>query len=263
MAEIGVITIGVPLSWDSLNAAAANYGASFYLANLRRFEENFERLLLPFRQIYPRTNIGYSYKTNYLPQLILCADALGAYAEVVSQFEFGIATALGVQPTRIIFNGPVKGRSALITALSSGARVNVDSLVELREIVAAGGELPSQPQLGIRCWLGSDTPGSRFGIDLESADGIDALAEFDRTPGLLIAGLHCHFSGGRGAHHYRRLTRALIRLHQTVLRNRPLRYIDVGGGFASSMPRALAAQFPAPPSTFQDYANAIDRKSVV
>lgn len=257
MAETGTITVAAPLSWESLSTAADDHGASFYLADVRRFEENYRRFLYAFRAIYPRTSIGYSYKTNYLPELVLRADALGAYSEVVSQFELELARALGVPAERILFNGPIKRRPDLIGALTAGTRVNVDSIAEVREIVAGAVDLPPKTPLGLRCWLGSHTPGSRFGVDLEGAEGKAAVAALDAAPNVRIAGLHCHFSGNRSADQYRRIARSLIRLHQTVLSHRQLDYIDVGGGFASNMPPSLAAQLPAPPSTFEEYADAI------
>lgn len=257
MAEAGTVTLAAPLSWESLDAAAAEHGASFYLANLRRFEDNYRRFLDAFRRIYPRTSIGYSYKTNYLPELVLRADALGAYSEVVSQFELAFAVGLGVSPERIIFNGPIKHPNHVVNALTAGARVNVDSIAELQAILAEPAALPPDTPLGLRCWLGSETPGSRFGIDLAADIGKEAVAAVDAVPNLRIAGLHCHFSGNRGADQYGRITRTLVRLHDTVLSNRELDYIDVGGGFASNMPASLAAQLPVTPSTFEEYADAI------
>lgn len=255
MAETRVVT--ALRLWENLSAAATKHGGSFYLADIRRFEANYRRLLDAFRRIYARTSIGYSYKTNYLPAFVLRADALGAYSEVVSQFELDFARALGVPAQRIIFNGPIKRPADLFQALNTGARVNVDSMVESRQLMKVAVDLPTQRPVGIRCWLGPDTPGSRFGIDLESTEGQETMAALDAVPNLRIAGLHCHFSGDRSADQYRRVTRGLIRLHQMVLSNRPLDYIDVGGGFASNMSSSLAAQLPVRPSTFEEYADAV------
>lgn len=257
MADTSTVTVAAPLSWESLDTAAGTHGASFYLTDPRGFEENYQRLLDAFRNIYPRTSIGYSYKTNYLPQPILRADALGAYSEVVSQFELELALRLGVPAERIIFNGPIKARANLIEALTAGTRVNVDSIVEVREILSAAADVPPQTPLGLRCWLRAATPGSRFGIDLEAPVGNAAVAALDAVPHVRIAGLHCHFSGDRSAGHYQRIISALIRLHQRFLNNRQFDYIDVGGGFASNMPPSLAGQLPVPPNTFEDYADAI------
>lgn len=258
MASTPTFVRATAQTWARLDAAAAHHGASFYLADPARFEENHRRLLGAFQARYPRTSIGYSYKTNYLPHLIRRAHDLGAYAEVVSRFEFDLARELGVEGRRIIFNGPVKGDDDLLVALRAGARLNADSLPELRRILALAGGLPEPVAVGVRCHLSPhETPGSRFGIDLTGPEGADALRELDAAPNVRLSDLHCHHSGDRSAERYRDRTRAMVRLHTEVLGGRPLDAIDIGGGFASPMSPALAAQLPSPPSTFEDYAEAV------
>ena len=58
-----------------------------YLFNADRFIRNFTDLQNEFRQIYPNTSIGYSYKTNWMPEIGSIVHTLGGYAEVTSPME--------------------------------------------------------------------------------------------------------------------------------------------------------------------------------
>jgi len=244
-------------SWERLSALAARHGASFYLADVDRFEDNYRRFLRAFRAIYPKTSVGYSYKTNYLPAFIRRADALGAYSEVVSPFEYDYARQLGIPGERILFNGPVKRTDELAHALASGTVVNADSVSEVGDLIRVAERLGGLFPVGVRCYLSDHAPGSRFGIDLATAEGKKAIAALDGAADLRLAGLHCHQSGDRSAERYRQRTRAMIHLHATALAERPLDFIDIGGGFGGNVSPALAEQLASPPATFDDYAEAV------
>jgi diaminopimelate decarboxylase len=245
------------LPWESLESVASRHGGSFYLADAARFEKNCRSFAAAFRAIYPRSAIGYSYKTNYLPRFILAAHEQGAYSEVVSRFELDYALSLGIPATRIIFNGPIKRSEDLYDALTSGTCVNVDSLTELREVIRMANRLPTGARIGIRCHLASEAPQSRFGIALERPDAADALAALRATPKLRLAGIHCHYSGSRGAASYRERMLEMIGLHRRVLASCEIDYIDLGGGFASAMSDAMRSQLGGAAARYQDYAEAV------
>ena len=56
------------LNAQMLEGIAQAYGSSFYLLNSEQFRQNYMELTDAFRSIYPRFNIAYSYKTNYIPK---------------------------------------------------------------------------------------------------------------------------------------------------------------------------------------------------
>lgn len=242
--------------WAALDDAAKRHGPAFYIADVARFGATVTRLLDAFRHRYPSTSLAYSYKTNYLPAFIRRAHDLGAWSEVVSRFEYDYARGLGIEGERILFNGPIKSEEDIGLAFADGARVQADSLEEVARLVSTRG--PSAPAaVGLRCNLGSNTPGSRFGIVLESADGRAAIRAIDGAPHLRLASLHAHHSADRSADILRERAERLIVLHRSVLGGRPLDFIDVGGGLASAMEPALAAQFAEPPPSHVEYADAI------
>ena len=93
---------------EQINKFACEYGDAFYLLDSAQFRKNYTELKSAFSEIYPDFNIAYSYKTNYTPKLCKIVNELGGYAEVVSDMEMEIALRIGVNPEKIIWNGPFK-----------------------------------------------------------------------------------------------------------------------------------------------------------
>ena len=245
-------------TWDDLNRLLDAAGGAVYIARMDLFRDNLHRFRDAFRQHYANTQLGYSYKTNYLPAFCIEADRLGLYAEVVSGMEYQIALACGVPHERILFNGPVKSDSELTTALTHGAQVNVDSLEEADRIVQACRERPEQTfTVGLRIHFHlSDKKKSRFGLGEEEGQVKLAFEQLNQLPNCEVNGLHCHFSFERSADSYRQRTERMLDLVEKYFPNQPPKFIDLGGGFYSPMPPALQAQLGAAPS-YEDYAEQI------
>jgi diaminopimelate decarboxylase len=119
---------------ETLSALAREHGDAFYVLYPERFASNLRDLSAAFRAIYPRTALGYSYKTNYTPLLCEIADEAGCYAEVVSRMEYDLARRLGVAAERILYNGPAKHPDDVREALRAGALVNLDSMQEVEAV---------------------------------------------------------------------------------------------------------------------------------
>lgn len=244
---------------DLLVPLNRSLGGSAYIVDPSVLRKNVTELLAAFREIYPRTSIGYSYKTNYLPVLTREADALGCYAEVVSGAEYEIAKLCGIAPKRIIFNGPIKTSAELKTALADGALVNVDSLQEidtLTDVCAQPDCRNRQFTIGVRCGFelhGNDT---RFGIRDSNGDLAEAFRRLDRIPNCSVTGLHCHFSSQRSPESYRERAVRMIEFANTFFPDSPPRFIDLGGGMQGPMPNSLARQL-GDTSSYEDYASAV------
>ena len=96
------------LSWKTLHDLERDFGEAFFLLDVQAFRTNYEEFLDAFRTIYPRSQIAYSYKTNYIPRLCWEVDRLGGYAEVVSTMEYDVALRLrerGVRRVRPLAGG--------------------------------------------------------------------------------------------------------------------------------------------------------------
>jgi len=66
-----------------------------------------------FSTRYPKVQFAWSYKTNYLDAVCRVYHQEGAWAEVVSGFEYTKALNNGVDGKYIIFNGPDKSEEDL------------------------------------------------------------------------------------------------------------------------------------------------------
>ena len=119
---------------ELIRTITCKYGDAFYLLDSDVFEDNCRELLDSFRAYYPKSNIAYSYKTNYTPKLVQIVDKIGGYAEVVSEMEMEVALRSGVKAGRIIWNGPVKNKENVRELLLIGGTVNIDSIYEIDNI---------------------------------------------------------------------------------------------------------------------------------
>ena len=122
------------LTAELLHSLSERFGNAFYLLESERFAQNYRELSAAFRAYYPKFNIAYSYKTNYTPKLVQIVNALGGYAEVVSEMEMEVALRAGVEAKRIIWNGPVKHEKKVTELLLAGGTVNIDSIDEMENI---------------------------------------------------------------------------------------------------------------------------------
>ena len=247
------------MDWPFLEQLEADHGDAFYLLDLPAFRRNFNGFLSAFRAIYANTSLGYSYKTNYVPQLCRAAFDQGAYAEVVSSLEYDLALRLGIPADRIIFNGPAKENSYLEKALLAGSLVNVDSLEETETAVQCLKSHDDRPfGVGVRCNFSvGDTPRSRFGIDIENGDIQTAVSQLRALDHVTVAGLHCHFSWDRSAAAFAQRAEKMSELCDRLFPHDPPGFVDIGGGFCGPMEDDLKAQFSYQVPTFDEYAEAV------
>ncbi|MEG3971436.1 alanine racemase [Microcoleus sp. T2B6] len=248
------------LSWQTLHNLEKEYGDSFFILDLRQFENNYKEFLQGFRSIYPNTNLGYSYKTNYIPKLCQTVHSMGGYAEVVSQMEYDLAIAIGVPPTRIIFNGPLKQQEDMEKAILAGSIVNLDCLEEVEMVEALAERLPEQKiAVGLRCNFEIDTTRiSRFGFDVAGGELDRAFKRLTALNNGSVDGLHCHIStAARSTESFARRTQKIIELTDHYFKDKQPRYIDIGGGFYGKMTDDLKSQFEGYIPNYQEYAEAV------
>lgn len=230
---------------------------SFYLLELDRYEKNYVDLKKSFCKIYPHFNIAYSYKTNYIPVICNRVNELGGYAEVVSDLEVEIAIRCGVDPSRIIWNGPVKNEKAVRHLLLLGGNVNADSYDELKEIFDFLSDKENLScGIGIRCNFDiGDGVVSRFGIDTDSDDFRKAVELFRDNPEIRLKMLHCHFADRKLDYWPARVKGMIgvIRKVEEWIGYIPER-IDFGGGIYGRMPDSLRRQFKCAIPEYDEYS---------
>lgn len=230
------------------------YGEAFYLLDSEKFKNNFLELKKAFTSIYPNFNIAYSYKTNYTPKLCKIVNELGGYAEVVSEMEAELAIRCGVDPSHIIWNGPIKNPEKLKEYLLKGVTVNIDSISEAEYIREIALKAERTLNVGIRCnYDVKDGVVSRFGFDVDSDEFSKCLNIVTKTTNLHFVNFQCHFAK-RQVEYWPARAKGMIKLIDRigVIPER----IDIGGGLFGKMEDSLKAQFSSVIPDYKDYAEA-------
>lgn len=250
---------GIPVS--ELTAA---YGSPLFVYSYPRLKEIFQNAYRAFSKRYPKVHFAWSYKTNYLQAVCRSYHQLGAWAEVVSEWEYELARKMGNPGNRIIFNGPYKSPRGLKIAVQDGAMINIDSFDEIYEIEQIAEELGREVEIGMRVNMNLSTLQSwdRFGLSMESGQAFEAARRIAASKWLRLVGIHSHIGTFvLNAEVYREQVRKLIGFVQQIQQAESIkiRYIDIGGGFASHN-KLKASIYPAAYQTipsFDQYAEAI------
>jgi len=247
------------LSFNVLDSINYDHGESFYLLDSKVFSNNYDEFLGAFQDIYPKTTIGYSYKTNYTPKLCKIIDDKGGYAEVVSDMEYSLALNIGVEPSNIIVNGPYKPKKDLERFLLNGSIVNLDSYKEVGLFEEIANEHPNKTMLiGLRCNFDINNDNiSRFGINVSDDEFYETFDKLNKLPNVKIMGIHCHYPD-RNLESYIHRVDKILELADKLF-DLPPKYIDIGGGYFGKMDDSLKKQFNSVPA-YSHYASAIATK---
>jgi diaminopimelate decarboxylase len=226
---------------EVFSSLLANEKAAF-LIDQERFEENLDLLHLAFLAHYPQVTIGYSYKTNYIPIICKAAHQKGCWAEVVSEMEVEMALCHLNDKSNIIYNGPIKSLDSINKVLAVGGIINVDHELDIEYIVkilTAPNSSINKAKLALRLNFSYEGQDSRFGLELNKIRDLIDLIE--KNPKLELLGYHIHLPF-RSLESYRFRVASLIKVLQ-IHGNRPLEYINIGGGFFGRISPALASSF--------------------
>lgn len=239
-----------------LKELSEEFGGAYYLLDSQKFRQNFCELKKEFSDIYPNFNLAYSYKTNYTPKLCKIVNELGGFAEVVSDMELEIALRIGVNPEKVIWNGPYKNVEKVKELLMLGGTVNMDSAYEIEIIRQIAEEYPEKKlNVGIRCNFDiADGVLSRFGFDIESDEFRNALSIFSEYSNLHLIGLQCHFATRRLETWKSRVEGMLYLIDKLGIIPE---HIDLGGGLFGKMAESLKKQFDTEIPTYKQYAEVV------
>jgi len=176
------------LSSDNLCRLASRHRTPLWVYSLAQVRQNAGQLVNAFSP-YP-TTIAYAIKACALPSVLRTAVQAGLSLEAASGYEYGLARDAGAPGDRIVFNGPLKTADELERTFSEGARLNVDSLTELEEVILLAGGRPLAVGLRVHFPVIEGHAPDRFGL----AAGDETLAASQRLKeaGLRLAGLHVH-----------------------------------------------------------------------
>jgi diaminopimelate decarboxylase len=223
---------------DVFSKVIANEKAAFII-DQQQFEDNLQLMQSSFLTYYPKVTIGYSYKTNYIPVICKTAHKNGCWAEVVSEMEVEMALLNLETKSNIIYNGPIKSPDSIKKVIVAGGIINVDHILDLNHIekiiAASNGEI-KRAKIALRVNFEYEGQVSRFGLEKDKINEFIKIIE--DNPALELLGYHIHLPF-RTLESYKFRVESLIdilRIHG----NKPLKYINIGGGFFGRISPELA-----------------------
>ncbi|MBN1970140.1 MAG: diaminopimelate decarboxylase [Candidatus Delongbacteria bacterium] len=178
----------------SISNMTEKYGSPLFVLSEKTIRKKYRDVYNYFARKYPKIQFSWSYKTNYLNAVCSVFHQEGEIAEVVSEFEYQKAKALGVPGNKIIYNGPYKSEESLKVAFTDGAIVNIDNYDEIFKIEEVAKSLNKKVSVGMR--LNMDTgvypQWSRFGFNLDDGTAFNAAKRIYKSEWMKLTGLHAH-----------------------------------------------------------------------
>jgi len=214
------------------------YGSPLFVISEKTIRETFAEEKRAFQTRYPKVQLAWSYKTNYLNAVCRIFHQEGSWAEVVSGYEYEKALSNKVPGSQIIFNGPYKSEADLVRAIENDSFIHIDHFDELYTIISLAQKIEKRPKVAIRVNMdtGVYPMWDRFGFNYENGEAWDAMNRIVLDKNLELVGLHTHIGTymlSTDAYRTAMTKLADLAVRMEKKHNRSLKYIDIGGGFAS------------------------------
>lgn len=251
------------INTELLKKIYSKYGNTFYILDTNDFVTSYDDLKNSFKNFYPKTEIAYSYKTNYIPRICKIVNQKGGFAEVVSDMEFKAARKIGVEHKNIFYNGPFKNYEATEEILINGGVVNADSESDIKFFRKIANEHKKiKLRLGIRCNFNiGDGVISRFGFSEKNGELEKAINDIKSIDNAEIVSLHSHFAS-RHLTSWEKATDGMLSIYKKYFANssNSIEYISLGGGLYGKMTNELKESLNIDPPSFNQYAEVAAKK---
>lgn len=149
----------------SAKILAESYGTPLYVTDLDRISERYDSALASLVERHPNILIAFAYKANSTLDIVKALARKGAGATIVSGAGVSLADACGVNPGKVVFDGPSKSKEELALAIRSGVgMINAESTQEILDIESLCQQLDVKDcRVGFRV---------NFGIQAETHPGL-------------------------------------------------------------------------------------------
>jgi len=195
--ETGNLSIGGADASD----LAEEYGTPLYVIDEERIRENYQRLYTAFSSKYEKFRIYYACKANTNLAVMRILEQEGSGIDAVSPGEIYTSLLAGFTSERILYTGNNVTDEELEFALSSGVRLNLDSLSQLERLSKLPGadgkdiSFRVNPKVGAghhdHCITGGEL--SKFGIMEErTVEAYQKAIDLGFSP----VGIHAHIGSG-------------------------------------------------------------------
>jgi diaminopimelate decarboxylase len=247
----------------SCKGLAEEFDTPLYVLSQDRIRENYRAFHGALTRIYPHILICPAYKANSHSAVCRLYEIEGAGAEVVSPAELRMALDAGVNPEKIVYNGPMKKEADLELAIESEVGlINADSIPELEHMQRAASKVGKRCNAGLRINVGiaplthphlaTAQREHKFGIWIGEA--IAAYTAASKKPELNMIGMHCHIGSNISepkviSEMARKILGLAIQVKKEAGVN--LSKIDMGGGVG------YPYQPDSPVMTFEEYATSL------
>lgn len=221
---------------------AGFYGTPLYIYSLKTFIRHFEVIKKAFGD-KPHI-ICYAAKANSNLAILKTAGLLGGGADVVSGGELQLALKAGIKPEKIVYSGVGKTDEEIEFALNSKILfISAESLPELESIAGIAKRLKISAPVAIRVnpdidpkthpHIATGLKETKFG--LSETDSKKAYNYIYSNKWLNPIGISMHIGSQVGyVRPYVDAARKIINLYKYLKRRSlPLKYIDIGGGWAA------------------------------
>ena len=203
-------------------ALVARFGSPLYVYDAELVRRAYARFAAAFT--HRPTEIHYAIVCNKNRYLVRLLGALGAGIHANTPGDAFAALEAGIPATRIVYSGTNLDRADLRFLAERRIHMNLDSLDQLRDAVAAPIET-----VGLRFLIDDEHRANRIGIT--RAEIPEALAIANRA-GVRVTGLHMY--AGTNTRRAARFVDCLDRLVAAADELPDLAYVDIGGGFGIS-----------------------------
>lgn len=222
----------------SVDELTTKHGSPLFVFSHKKLKEKYDSAFEAFSSRYENVQFAWSYKTNYLKGICASFHKLGSIAEVVSDFEYEKARALGIPGKDIIYNGPYKPFDSLVLAIEEEAKIHIDNFGEILDIKKASQKVGKAAKVAIRVNLnsGSTHQWSRFGFNLENGQAREAIEQISLSEELNLVGLHTHIGTFMmDPKSYQVAAAKMVSFFNEVENDFKvsLEYLDMGGGLPS------------------------------
>lgn len=245
-------------SIKQIKSLSKEFGTSFYIFNKDTFVKNFINFKKELTHYYPKSEVAYAYKSNYMPILGDLIHQNGGMIEVVSDLEYNIALK-SIHPSRIIYNGPVKTKQDIKIALLNNSLLHIDSIYELNFIKELLNKKEiDKAKIGIRVNFNVLHYGSRFGFNIENNEFENCIAKIEDDNRIELISIHSHFSTReKSLEIFSIRVKKMCDIYKKLSISHNIEYIDIGGGFFGIMPEELSSKFNVIIPNYKEYAYEI------
>ncbi|MDX4069422.1 type III PLP-dependent enzyme domain-containing protein [Aliarcobacter skirrowii] len=246
------------LELNFLNNLSKQFGTSFYIFDKEVFIENYLRFKKALQNVYPKIEIAYAFKSNYMPILGDIISEQNGMIEVVSDLEYDIASK-SVNQNRIIFNGPVKTKQDILKAIRNNSLLHIDSIYEFEYIKELLNENAiTEANIGIRINFNVLDYKSRFGFNTENGELNTIVSLIESEPNIHLQSIHSHFSTKeKSLEIFSIRATKMAEVYKSLIKKHDIKFIDIGGGYFGTLPAELVKKFNVHIPSFEEYAECM------